>query len=65
MATSATTTRADLDDGRYKVPHFDAKAEADELFMKYGVPTTFLRTTFYFDSISAGDGADQGRRAAS
>jgi uncharacterized protein YbjT (DUF2867 family) len=39
-----------LDDGRYKVPHFDAKGEADELFRKYGVPTTFLRTTFYFDA---------------
>ncbi|HZX08265.1 NmrA/HSCARG family protein [Kribbella sp.] len=39
-----------LDDGRYKVPHFDAKGEADALFTKYGVPTTFLRTTFYFDA---------------
>ncbi|RZT28005.1 uncharacterized protein YbjT (DUF2867 family) [Kribbella sp. VKM Ac-2569] len=39
-----------LDDGRYKVPHFDAKGEADELFTKYGVPTTYLRTTFYFDA---------------
>ena len=43
-----------LDDGRYKVPHFDAKGEADALFPKYGVPTTFLRTTFYFDSLIAG-----------
>ncbi|MEV0793467.1 NmrA/HSCARG family protein [Kribbella sp. NPDC050459] len=41
-----------LDDGRYKVPHFDAKGEADELFTKYGVPTTFLRTTFYFDAFT-------------
>lgn len=39
-----------LDGGRYKVPHFDAKGEADALFTKYGVPTTFLRTTFYFDA---------------
>ena len=39
-----------LDDGRYKVPHFDAKGEADEIFTKYGVPATFLRTTFYFDA---------------
>lgn len=44
----------DLDDGRYKVPHFDAKGEADELFTKYGVPTTFLRTTFYFDAFLNG-----------
>ena len=43
-----------LDDGRYKVPHFDAKGEADELFTKYGVPTTFLRTTFYFDAFING-----------
>ena len=35
--------------GRYKVPHFDAKAEADRLFRNYGVPTTFLRTTFFFE----------------
>ncbi|MBV9163027.1 MAG: NmrA family NAD(P)-binding protein [Pseudonocardiales bacterium] len=34
--------------GRYKVPHFDAKGEADQIFPKYGVPTTFLRTTFFF-----------------
>ena len=39
-----------LDDGRYKVPHFDAKGEANELFTKYGVPTTFLQTTFYFEA---------------
>ena len=45
-----------LDDGRYKVPHFDAKGEADALFTKYGVPTTFLRTTFYFDAFINGMG---------
>ena len=43
-------------DGRYKVPHFNAKAEADEFFVKYEVPTTFLRTTFYFENISQGTG---------
>jgi uncharacterized protein YbjT (DUF2867 family) len=43
-----------VDDGRYKVPHFDAKGEADELFTKYGVPTTFLRTTFYFEAFISG-----------
>lgn len=36
--------------GTYKVPHFDAKAEADELFAELGVPTTLLRTTFFWDS---------------
>lgn len=42
--------------GRYKVAHFDAKAEADELFVRYDVPTTFLRTAFYFDNIADGIG---------
>ncbi|WP_369033968.1 NmrA/HSCARG family protein [Streptomyces adonidis] len=37
--------------GTYKVPHFDAKAEADQVFTEAGVPTTFLRTTFYWDNL--------------
>jgi uncharacterized protein YbjT (DUF2867 family) len=41
-----------LDDGRFTVPHFDAKGEANDLFVKYDVPTTFLQTTFYFDSLA-------------
>ena len=36
--------------GKYKVPHFDAKGEADDLFRKAGVPTTFLLTSFYWDN---------------
>jgi uncharacterized protein YbjT (DUF2867 family) len=36
--------------GTYKVPHFDSKAEADRFFTEAGVPTTFLSTTFYFES---------------
>jgi uncharacterized protein YbjT (DUF2867 family) len=43
-------------DERYKVPHFDAKAEADALFRDYDVPTTFLRTTFFFESFAGGVG---------
>ena len=43
-------------DGAYKVPHFDAKGEADELFTKYGTPTTFMRTTFYFETLRSGLG---------
>src|SRR5688572_30377023 len=35
--------------GKYRVPHFDAKAEADAFFQ--GVPTTFLLTTFYWDNL--------------
>jgi len=34
----------------YKVPHFDAKGEADHLFTDAGVPTTFLLTSFYWDN---------------
>lgn len=37
--------------GKYKVPHFDAKGEADNVFRKLGVPTTFLRTSFYWENL--------------
>jgi uncharacterized protein YbjT (DUF2867 family) len=37
--------------GRYKVPHFDAKGEADELFARSGVPTTYLLTSFYWENL--------------
>ncbi|MFD9124835.1 NmrA/HSCARG family protein [Kitasatospora sp. NPDC059571] len=37
--------------GSYSVPHFDAKAEADQFFTDAGVPTTFLRTTFYWENL--------------
>jgi uncharacterized protein YbjT (DUF2867 family) len=36
--------------GKYKVPHFDAKGEADQFFRDLGVPTTFLLTSFYWDN---------------
>ena len=36
--------------GKYKVPHFDAKAEANQLFANLGVPTTFLVTCAYWDN---------------
>ncbi len=36
--------------GKYKVPHFDAKGEANHLFTDAGVPTTFLLTSFYWDN---------------
>ena len=36
--------------GKYKVPHFDAKGEADRIFQELGVPTTFLLTAFYWDN---------------
>ncbi len=37
--------------GRYKVPHFDVKGEANKLFTELGVPTTFLLTSFYWDNL--------------
>jgi uncharacterized protein YbjT (DUF2867 family) len=37
--------------GKYKVPHFDAKGEADAEFARAGVPTTFLLTSFYWDNL--------------
>jgi uncharacterized protein YbjT (DUF2867 family) len=37
--------------GKYKVPHFDAKGEADQIFRDLGVPTTFLLTAYYWDNL--------------
>lgn len=36
--------------GRYKVPHFDAKGEADAIFAELGLPVTYLLTSFYWDN---------------
>jgi uncharacterized protein YbjT (DUF2867 family) len=36
--------------GKYKVPHFDGKGESDKFFTDAGVPTTFLRASFYWDN---------------
>ena len=47
--------------GKYKVPHFDAKGEADRYFREIGVPTTFLLTSFYWDNmIGFGSGPQKG-----
>lgn len=48
--------RVPVFDGAYTVPHFDAKAEADRFFVDLGVPTTFLRTTFYWEAFLQGFG---------
>jgi uncharacterized protein YbjT (DUF2867 family) len=37
--------------GRYKVPHFDVKGEADAFFRDSGVPVTYLLTSFYWDNL--------------
>ena len=47
--------------GKYKVPHFDAKGEADGIFTALGVPTTFLLTSAYWDDfINFGMGPKNG-----
>lgn len=63
-----TRTLVPLEDDRmptlmekYKVPHFDAKGEADHIFTDLGVPTTFLLTSFYWDNfIHFGMGPQKG-----
>jgi uncharacterized protein YbjT (DUF2867 family) len=36
--------------GKYKVPHIDAKGEANQVFTDLGLPVTFLLTSFYWDN---------------
>ncbi|MGH8633867.1 MAG: NmrA/HSCARG family protein [Burkholderiales bacterium] len=36
---------------KYKVPHFDAKAEANRAFAQYGVQVTYMLTSFYWESL--------------
>jgi uncharacterized protein YbjT (DUF2867 family) len=36
--------------GRYNVPHFDAKGEANKEFTSRGLPVTLLYTSFYWDN---------------
>lgn len=44
-------TRLPLLAGGYKVPHMDGKAECDVFFNELAVPTTFLRTSFYWENL--------------
>jgi len=47
--------------GKYKVPHFDGKGQSDKFFTEAGVPTTFLRASFYWDNfIYFGSGPKKG-----
>ncbi len=47
--------------GKYKVPHFDGKAEANRYFLESGVSTTFLYTSGYFENfIGFGWGPQKG-----
>ena len=40
-----------LNDGQYKVPHFDGKGESDHYFTDAGVPTTFLMAAYYWENL--------------
>ena len=45
----------------YKVPHFDAKGEANQYFIDSGVPTTIFNTVFYWENfIYFGQGPKKG-----
>src|SRR5215831_11814145 len=46
---SAGDTRMPMLQEKYRVPHFDAKAEADSYFS--GLPVTYLVTSFYWDNL--------------
>lgn len=37
--------------GKYKVPHFDAKGEANHVFTELGLPVTLFQTSFYWDNL--------------
>ena len=36
---------------KYKVPHMDAKGEANQVFTEMGVPTTFLATSYFWENM--------------
>ena len=37
--------------GKYKVPHFDGKGEADKYFIEAGLPVTFMLASYYWDNM--------------
>ena len=50
---------------KYKVPHFDAKGEADSVFAAEGAPTTYLLAAFYWENlIYFGMGPRKGEQGA-
>jgi len=46
---AADDTRMPMLQGKYRVPHFDAKADADAFFK--GLPVTYLMVSFYWDNL--------------
>ncbi|MFC0107821.1 NmrA/HSCARG family protein [Kibdelosporangium aridum] len=61
MVIPVSDQRVPVLQNRYTVPHFDAKAEADAFFRDSGVPTTYLRTTFYWEGFTQGSGPRRGQ----
>jgi hypothetical protein len=54
-------TRLKTLQGKYKVPHFDAKGEADAIFAADGAPTSYLMAAFYWENfIYFGQGPRKG-----
>ena len=45
---------------KYKVPHFDAKGEANKAFSQFGVQVTYMLTSFYWDNLIFGMGPKKG-----
>lgn len=39
--------------GKYKCPHFDSKAQMDDVFRQEGAPTSFLLAAFYWENFIA------------
>lgn len=51
--------------GKYKVPHFDAKGQMDTLFAAEAAPTSFVRAAFYWENfIHFGAGPRKGADGA-
>lgn len=48
---AADGTRMPVLQGKYNVPHFDAKGEANRFFSQQRVPTTFLYTSGYWENL--------------
>ena len=44
------TDRTPTFEGKYKVPHADAKAYADKFFVELGVPVTFIQANVYYEA---------------
>jgi uncharacterized protein YbjT (DUF2867 family) len=47
----ADGTRMPVLQGKYNVPHLDAKGEANRIFAEHKLPTTYLYTSFYWENL--------------